>query len=329
MSNEKRSKDGLITFVLNNKALLLMLIMFLVCSMISPYFMTFSNIRNVLRQISTSCVLAFGYTCIFSSANIDLSVGYYVGLLGVLSALLDTRTSLPFALIVVITVVVGIFCGMLNAAIGLVIKLPMFIVTLSMGQIYKGVCYVISNNSPVSGISESFKFLGQGYIGFIPFPVLVMAVFGLIVYILLNKTIFGRQAIASGGNKVTARLAGININKTTLLVYLISGIGCAVTALMLTGRAASAQVTAGQGMEMDAIAAVVIGGTPMKGGKAKVVGTFFGVLLIGLLSNVLNLLGIDSNYQYILKGVMILIAMTLDKVSETYFNNQLKKAVEK
>lgn len=138
MSNEKRSKDGLITFVLNNKALLLMLIMFLVCSMISPYFMTFSNIRNVLRQISTSCVLAFGYTCIFSSANIDLSVGYYVGLLGVLSALLDTRTSLPFALIVVITVVVGIFCGMLNAAIGLVIKLPMFIVTLSMGQIYKG-----------------------------------------------------------------------------------------------------------------------------------------------------------------------------------------------
>ncbi len=323
----KTNRDKTITFLLNNKALLLLILVFTSCSAISPYFLGMTNLRNVLRQISTSCVLAFGYTCIMSSGNIDLSVGYMAGMIGVVYALLDTETGLPFLAVVLIALALGACCGLISSSIMTGVGLLPFIVTLSLGQVYKGACYVISKNAPISGVSEHVKFLGQGFVWAIPVPVIIMIVIGIITYVLLNKTIFGRNIVAMGGNKETARLAGIDPRKTTMAVYVCGGICVAIAAMMLTGRAASAQVTAGQGMEMDAIAAVVIGGTSMKGGKAKVIGTFFGVCLMGLLANILNLLGVDSNYQYIAKGMMILVAVVLDKVSEMYFNYQLKKAV--
>ena len=149
----------------------------------------------------------------------------------------------------------------------------------------------------------------------------------LVVFIILNKTIFGRWAVAMGGNPETARVSGINTFWVTSGVYALMGVCCAVAALVLTGRAGSAQPTAGDGMEMDAIAAVVIGGTAMSGGKAKVGGTFFGVMLIGLLTNVFNLLGMDTNFQYLLKGLLILLAVTIDSAASSYFNNQLRKSV--
>lgn len=325
---ENSTKSKVITFLLNNKALLLLIIMLGCCSLISEHFFSAYNLRNVLRQVASSSVLAFGFTCVLSAGNIDLSVGYMVGMLGIISGLLDTRTNIPFPVVVVIVLFCGAFCGMLNGVIGMAIKMPMFIVTLATGQIYRGICYVISNNTPVTGISDGIKFIGQGYVGVIPFPVVLMLLVGIIVYIILNKSMYGRWAVAMGGNKETARLSGINVTHMTVMVYTILGICCAVASLILTGRAVSAQPTAGTGMEMDAIAAVVIGGTSMAGGKAKVVDTLWGVLLIGALSNVLNMLGMDSNFQFIAKGIMILIAVTLDSAAQKYFNNQLRKAVK-
>jgi len=328
IKQKKHTKNEIANFLLNNKALLLLFMALITCTAISEHFLSLNNIRNVLRQNAASCILGLGFTCILSAGNIDLSVGYMTGMLGVIAALIDTRTSIPFGITVLIVLGAGVFCGFVNGLIGMTIKMPMFIITLATGQFFRGVCYVISNNTPVTGVSDSMKFLGQGYVGVVPVPVILMVISGVAIYIILNKSIVGRWAVAMGGNAEAARISGINISRITIVVYVLLGLCCSLASLILTGRAVSAQPTAGAGMEMDAIAAVVIGGTSMSGGKAKVIGTFFGVMLVGVLNNVLNLLGIDSNYQYMVKAIMIIVAVTLDSCAQKYFDNQLKKAVK-
>ena len=319
---------SLTTFLLNNKSMMLVMLAMVAAACVSPVFLTYANIRNILRQNATYCILAFGYTCVLSSGNIDLSVGYLTGLVGILIGFMDTMTSLPLGLVILFALLIGGSLGFVNGIIGRTTKLPMFIVTLATGQIFKGVCYVISHNTPVIGISGGIKYLAQGYLfGEIPMAILIMLVFMVVIAVFLSKTIYGRWAVSMGGNQETARVSGVNTFWITILVYVVLGICCAAAALLLTGRSGSAQPTAGDGMEMDAIAAVVIGGTAMAGGKANVLGTFFGVILIGLLTNIFNLLGLDTNLQYVLKGTLILIAVMLDRFSESYFTNQLRKNV--
>ena len=325
----KSIKNRLMRFLINNKAMLLAIIALIVASTISPAFFSFKNLRNVLRQNTTYFVLAAGFTCVICSGNIDLSVGLMTGMLGIFVGLLDTALHLPTFFIILITILIGAFCGFLNGYIGKLIRMPMFIVTLATGQMYKGICYMVSKNKPITGIRDSIKFLAQGYVlKEIPVAIIITTIVMITVYIILNKSIFGRWAVAMGGNPETARVSGINTFWVTTGVYAMLGACCAVAALVLTGRAGSAQPTAGDGMEMDAIAAVVIGGTAMSGGTAKVGGAFFGVILIGLLTNVFNLLGMDTNFQYLLKGLLILLAVTIDSAASAYFANQLRKNVE-
>lgn len=324
-TQNKTLKTKMITFLLNNKSMLLVLIAIIIAACVSPHFLTYQNIRNVLRQNATYCILGFGFTCIMASGNIDLSVGYLTGLLGIIIGFLDTLTNLPLPVIIIIAMVIGAALSFMNAVIGTTTNIQMFIVTLATGQIFKGVCYVISHNSPITGLSEGIRTMAQGYLfGQIPIAVVIMLIFMVGIWIFISKTIYGRWAVALGGNREAARVSGINNFKVTSLVYIISGICCTFAALILAGRSGSAQPTAGDGMEMDCIAAVVIGGTAMSGGKANVTGTFFGVILVGLLTNIFNLLGLDTNLQYVLKGVLILIAVLLDRVSEQYFTKQLK-----
>lgn len=319
-------KNTLIRLLIENKALLLAVLAITIASFISPHFFTYRNLRNVIRQNATYCILAFGYTCVFSSGNIDLSVGLMTGMIGIFIGLMDVSLGWPLIVIILLALIIGALCGSLNGLIGNIIKMPMFIVTLATGQLYKGICYMVSKNAPIIGIRESIKYLAQGYLfGQIPVAVVLMLIVMIIVFIVLNKTIFGRWAIAIGGNKEAARVSGINTFWVTVGVYAMLGICCAVAALILTGRTGSAQPTAGDGMEMDAIAAVVIGGTAMSGGKAKVIGSFYGVILVGVLTNIFNLLGMDTNFQYALKGILILTAVTIDHATQVYFDNQLKK----
>ena len=307
----KDLRSSTMRFLIDNKAMLLALLALIAASVISPTFFSFQNLRNVIRQNTTYFVLAFGFTCVLSSVGI-----------------MDVRMGLPLGVIIVLILLMGAFCGFMNGLIGKLIKMPMFIVTLATGQLYKGICYMISKNTPIINIRAGIKFMAQGYVfKEIPVAILIMLFVMLVVFIILNKTIFGRWAVAMGGNPETARVSGINTFWVTSGVYALMGVCCAVAALVLTGRAGSAQPTAGDGMEMDAIAAVVIGGTAMSGGKAKVGGTFFGVMLIGLLTNVFNLLGMDTNFQYLLKGLLILLAVTIDSAASSYFNNQLRKSV--
>ena len=248
-----------------------------------------------------------------------------LGMLGVIMGLMS-RANVPFALVLLTGVAVGAFCGFINGFIGVRFKLPLFIVTLATGQVYRGACQLLSNTSPVNGLQDEFKVLGQGYLGSISVPIYIMAVVGIVLYIVLNKTRFGRHAIATGGNREAARTSGINTGFVTVRIYMIMGVCAAIAAMVMTGRAFSAQPAAGTGMEMDAIAAVVIGGTSLSGGSGRIGGTVVGCLIVGVINNMLNLAGVDSNWQLVAKGLLILAAVLLDVASSNYFTKKLKKA---
>ncbi len=325
VSMKKMSNTNKLNILLDNKAILIFLLLFIISCFVSPVFLSSRNLLNVIRQISVSAIVGIGFTCIIASANLDLSVGDMIGLLGAEMALLS-RAGLPFGLVVLIGVLTGAFCGFMNGMIGVSIGLPLFIVTLATGQIYNGITLLITHNSAVTGISPEFKALGQGYLFNIPTPIYIMVGVGIVIYLVLNKTTFGRHIIAIGGNKEAAHVSGIDTKKVTVGVYMLLGVCASVAAVVLTGRANSAQPSAGAGMALDSVAAVVIGGTPLSGGSGKVMGTVIGCLIVGTINNMLNLLGVDSNWQSVAKGLLILIAVSLDVLSDRYFKKRMEKA---
>lgn len=312
--------------LMQNKALIILLLLCVIAALISPAFLTGRNVTNVIRQVSASAILGIGFTLVISSGNLDLSVGFMLGLLGIVMGLLS-KANFPFPLVLLAGLACGALCGLINGTIGVRFKLPLFIVTLATGQVYRGSTQLLSNTSPVNGLQDAFKVLGQEYVGPFPIPVLIMLFVLLILYVLLNMTRFGRHAIATGGNSEAARISGINTGAITIWIYVIMGVCASIAAMVMTGRAFSAQPAAGQGMEMDAIAAVVIGGTSLKGGSGRIVGTVFGCLIVGVINNILNLMAVDSNWQLIAKGLLILAAVLLDVLSSRYYERRLKKAI--
>lgn len=323
-------KSILETVVMDWKALLILIGLVVVLSIASDVFFTPVNLVNVLRQICASTTLGVGFTLVVASGSIDLSVGCMVGMIGTFSALLATRTTgIPGFVIILITLGIGILCGLLNGQLISTLKLPFFIATIATMSIFEGVNYLACNNSSVTGIPAWFKQIGQGYVGVIPIPVIIMSVMVVVGVVLVKKTTFGRNALALGGNKEAARVCGVNTKKVEIGVFMFMGFCAAITALILTGRAASAQTSAGQGMEMDAIAAVVIGGTPLSGGKGRMAGTLIGCLIVGCINNGLNLLNVDSNWQLIAKGILIIAAVMIDVWSAKFSDKMLKRRAEK
>ncbi len=326
MKNLNRKDNAkTVNFLLDNKAIFIFLLLFLISCFISPVFLTTRNLMNVVRQICVSAIVGIGFTCIIASANLDLSVGDMISLIGVIIALLS-KSGMPFLLVVVIGMLLGAGFGFINSIIGVTIGLPLFIVTLATGQIFGGITMLLSHNSAVSGISPEFKALGQGYLLGVPTPIYVMLAVGVVIYLILNKTAFGRHIVAIGGNKEAAFVSGINTKRVTIGVYMLMGVCASVAAVVLTGRANSAQPTAGSGMALDAVAAVVIGGTALSGGAGKIVGTIIGCLIVGTINNMLNLLGVDSNWQSVAKGLLIIIAVSMDVLSNQYFKKRMEKA---
>ena len=216
--------------------------------------------------------------------------------------------------------------GALNALIISAFNLPSFVVTLATQSLFRGLIYIITELTPISGFSGEFLFLGQGNVfGMIPTPVLIMICMIVIMYIVSKRTMFGRYVIAMGGNESATRASGISIFKIRMKIYIVMGFCASIASIVLTARVASATVNAGNNMELDAIAAVVIGGTSMTGGSVNIVGTVFGALIIGLCANGMNLLGIQTNYQIISKGILILLALILDVVTARSYDRIRKK----
>ena len=282
------------------------------------------NLTNVLRQISVNAIMGAGQTFVIITAGIDLSVGSLVALSSVTSAMFSN--ALPFGgpanfvLTLLFVLAVGAAAGIVNALPVVRLNLPPFITTLAMLQIARGLAFELSHGQPVTLThANTLDWLGTadlfpGVLGLpgIPYQVVLMACVVLVLAVLLGRTPFGRYVLALGGNEEAARLAGIATGRNKLLVYVISGACATLAGLILTSRFSSGAPQNGTGYELQAIAAVVVGGTSLMGGRGTIVGTFFGALLIGVLYNVMNLLNVESYTQLIVLGVVILVAVILD-----------------
>lgn len=286
----------------------------------SGSFFTRQNIFNVLRQISTNLFLACGMTMVIILGGIDLSVGSIIALSGCISAGCVARYNLPLPIALLMGLLVGLLVGMFNGAVISKTTIPAFIVTLATMNIAKGLAYVYTGGSPVRVVTKEWQFLGAGYVGIFPTPVVILVIVLIITAIIMNKTKMGRHMYAVGGNQQAAEFSGIKVEKVKFFVHAFSGLMAGLAGIVLASRMYSGQPTAGDGAEMDAIAAVVVGGTSMAGGSGKIGGTIIGGLIIGVLNNGLNLLNVNSFWQYVVKGVVILLAVFLD-----YFRNKEKK----
>ncbi|MGH7659719.1 MAG: ABC transporter permease [Vulcanimicrobiaceae bacterium] len=298
-------------------------------------FLTPVNITNVLRQITYNTILAVGQTFVIITAGIDLSVGSLVGLAGVVCAIFANGTGLHgpalLAGTIFIAIVLGGIAGFVNALPVVRLGLPPFITTLAMMQIARGIAFILSHGRPVplsDAASAAFTNTGIGYVfsGLfaplhmpgIPIAVIWMAVIVVIFAIVLARTRFGRYVYAIGGNEEAARLAGVSVGTVKTMVYVISGALAAIGGLLLMARFSSGSPQTGVGFELNAIAAVVVGGTSLMGGRGTIVGTFFGALLIGVLNNVMDLIGIESYTQQIVLGAVIVIAVIVDELRKRY-----------
>lgn len=280
----------------------------------SPDFLTIGNVMDVARQVSINAMIAFGMTLVILLGGIDLSVGSILAVSSVLMAML-LHAGHSSALAVAIGILAGAFMGWVNGIVIAPGKVAPFIATLATMTLLRGLALVLSKGSPITGFSSDFfSMLGGGYfVGLIPIPVVSMlAVFALFWFV-LRKTVFGRHVYATGGNAEAARLSGVKTDRVQIVVYTISGVMAAIAGVILTSRLNSAQPTAGAGYELDAIAAVVLGGTSLAGGRGWIFGTLVGALLIGVLNNGLNLLGVSAFYQQVIKGAVILLAVLLDR----------------
>ncbi|WP_304681953.1 ABC transporter permease subunit [uncultured Clostridium sp.] len=296
------------------KSLIGLALLCVIITFVSPAFMTLSNITNVFTQVSTNAIIAVGMTFVILTGGIDLSVGSTVAISGAFAASIIKSTNNVF-LAIIVAGIVGIVIGLINGLLISKGKLQAFIATLATMTIFRGVTLVFTNGTPISKLSESFVNIGNGKLGFIPIPVVITVIVFIIAVYVLTQTRFGRYLYALGGNEDSARLSGINTNKIKTLVYVISGFASSIAGVIIASRIGSASPNAGTGFELDAIAAVVIGGTSLAGGEGRITGTLIGALIIGVLNNGLNLMNISPFYQSIVKGLVILIAVLLDKKS--------------
>ncbi|MBE5935606.1 MAG: ribose ABC transporter permease [Lachnospiraceae bacterium] len=320
---ENKKKIG--AFLSEYAAFIALVLLVIVLGIISPEFRTASNFLNLLRQATFNGLIAFGMTCVILSDGIDLSVGSTFALSAIICAeliMMDVATGWA--------ILIALFAGTLLGAIsGLLVakgRLQPFIATLITMTAYRGLAMIITDGKPISRLAyniesesgaELFKTLGKGNIELgvvsIPVPAIILVIALLVFWFMLNKTTFGRKIYATGSNAKCANLVGVNVSKTKIIVYSISGFMSALAGLIMISRVDSAQPVLGDGYELDAIAAVALGGTSMSGGRGKISGTFAGVLIIAVLNNGLNILGVSTYYQEVIKAIVILIAVMSDR----------------
>ncbi|MFJ7945180.1 substrate-binding domain-containing protein [Streptomyces sp. NPDC096354] len=299
--------------LLDNGALSALVVLVVAMSLLSGDFLTTQNLLNVGVQASVTAILAFGVTFVIVSAGIDLSVGSVAALSATVLAWMATSEGVPVWIAVILAVVTGIACGLVNGALVSYGKLPPFIATLAMLSIGRGLSLVISQGSPIP-FPDSVSVLGDTLGGWLPVPVLVMVAMGLVTAVVLGRTYIGRSMYAIGGNEEAARLSGLRVKRQKLVIYALSGLFAAVAGIVLASRLVSAQPQAAQGYELDAIAAVVIGGASLAGGVGKASGTLIGALILAVLRNGLNLLSVSAFWQQVVIGVVIALAVLLDTV---------------
>ena len=316
-------KISIAKFIQQYGIIIVFLFLCLILTLASPYFLTEKNLINVLRQTSINGLLSIGMTFVILTGGIDLSVGSILAFAGIVGASLSSPSFgafgghvYPTLFAFAVAIICGLLLGMANGFLVAKWRIPPFVVTLGMLSMARGLTYIYTDGMPIPNLDKKFLVIGQGMVLGIPVPVIIFAVSFIICWIVLYKTRFGRYVYAVGGNEKTAKISGVNTRKIILAVYSISGFFASLGGLILTARTTAGLPQAGLSYELDAIAAVVIGGTSLSGGQGTLVGTLFGVLIMGVINNGLDLLGVSSYYQQLFKGAIIVLAVLIDMLQK-------------
>lgn len=295
--------------------LMVLVALVILMSAIAPNFNRVDNLLNIARAISVNAILAAGMTLVILTGGIDLSVGSIIAVSGVVSVI-AAIAGVPAPAAILVGITVGAACGLVNGALTAYLSLAPFIVTLGTMTFLRGLAYTITKGQPIVSSSLNFKDIGNGYLWGIPVPVIVMAIVYLIIWFILERTRYGRHVYAVGGNAEAAKLAGVRVKRVITSVYVLAG-GCAgLAGVIFSARVISAQPTAGTGYELDAIAAVVLGGTSLAGGRGRIVGTLIGSVILGVLGTGLILLNVPFFTQLLIKGVVIILAVAIDSLKQ-------------
>lgn len=305
---------NIIQYLQDYGSFIALIFLVIVIGAISPDFRTVNNFLSLLRQSAINGLIAFGMTCVILTGGIDLSVGSVLALTSIICAY-TIKIGLPAPLSMLIALIFGIILGTISGLMVTKSRLQPFIATLITMTGYRGLTMILSGGKPISRLGNNLLLnqIGKGSFLGIPIPVWILIIFFAIFLFVLKKTVLGRQIYATGSNAKAAELAGININNIKLIVYAVSGFMASLSGLILVSRLGSAQPTLGSGYELDAIAAVALGGTSMTGGRGKITGTLIGILIIAVLNNGLNIIGVSSYYQDVVKALVIFLAVISDK----------------
>ena len=293
---------------------MILLVMCVILTISTEQFLVEDNIFSVLRQISFIAIIAIGECLVIITGGIDLSVGSIFAMSSVVATMSMVQWGVSVFVGIVIGLVVGAVFGLANGLFITKLRLPPFIATLGTLSIARGLAYGVTGGYPISSLPQAFKYIGQGYIGPVPFPVVLLIFLGVIFTIFLRKTVLGRRIYALGGNEETARVSGIKVKNVKLIVYVLSGVMASISGMATAGRLGVAQSTAGQGYELDAIAAVIIGGASVTGGIGTVFGAIIGAAIMGVLKNGLVLLSVSAYWQQAIVGCVIILAVSMDQL---------------
>ena len=298
----------------NLSSIVAFVVLFAVSCLASPKFFTLGNQLSVLRQIATNALCAFAMSFVILTGGIDLSVGSFMSLAGCMCTVMIAWGGMPAWLAFLLSLSIGLFYGAVNGLIIPKLKMPPFIVTLAALNILRGVSYLVTGGRPVIIANEAFQKIGGGFWGSIPLPAFYVAALFVVFWFILNRTKYGRRVYAVGGNLTAAKYSGIDTDRVIVIAYIFTGVMASFAGILLSSRLNSGQPTIGDGAELDAIAACVVGGISMSGGSGTLFGTLLGAFIIGIISNILNLLGINSFAQLVVKGFIILVAVYIDSL---------------
>lgn len=313
---KNQTLTNIFSFVLKYNIYFIFLLMMIIAASISDVFFTEKNLFNLLRQAAGLGIVSMGMLIVILTGGIDLSVGSIAALCCVLEAHFLSNMGLSLLTSVLLSLLIGLVCGLISGILVARYRLAPFIATLAMMTIARGMAYILSDGSPIMVTDEGLMAFGSGYLMGIPYPVYLMLIIVIIITLVLNFTSFGRLITAIGSNEAAVRLAGIRVTIYKVMVYGISGVFCAMAGIISVSRTGVGSPLIGQGMELDAIASVVIGGASLSGGRGKALNTFFGVLILGMISNILNLMNVPGYPQQVVKGLIIVGAVMIQGLDE-------------
>lgn len=314
MNKGMRAKGFVGVFRKNIGMILVLFIMCVILSFLSPAFLSANNFLSLFRQISNNIYIALGMALVIILGGINLSVGSIVAMSGIITVASVVNAGLPVTAAIALGLLSGVICGFISGLLIAIFDAPAFIITLAMMNVARGISYLWTNARSIRIVDDTFNIIGTGYIGVIPLPVIYSVILIVVFSILLNKTCFGTYIYAIGGNREAARLSGVPIKKIIIIVYTISTAMAAFAGIVLAARMYSGQPSVGDGYEMDAITACVLGGISMSGGSGSISGMLFGALVIGVISNGLNLCNVSSYWQLVVKGIIVAIAIIFDQL---------------